>query len=82
MLEELRKNREFREQGLKGLTEMRPRFRPEEHERRLEEIKKEGEQRRQEDREYRERLFDTLNRLIEVASELAKKLDKVSQSNP
>ncbi len=74
MLEELRKNREYREQTAKAILETR--LSSDEHERRVEKLRNEAELRRQEDAAYRTRLHDTLDRLIQVISEISTKLDK------
>jgi hypothetical protein len=78
MLEELQKNREYREQLEKSLSGIRPNS-SEEHQRRMREIgelRKDSEQKRQEDLAYRAQLLGTLDRLIEVISAVSTKLDK------
>ena len=75
-VQELQKGREYREAVAQSITRDLPDQKKsrEEHEQRMAEMKKEGEQRRKEEVEYRNRLFATLDRLIEVLSQISTKL--------
>ena len=84
LLEQQQKETAYREQLSQSIGAMRPeyKFDPGAHERRLAEIMRDGEQRRNEDHLFREQLLAMLRQLNETLPRVMKRLDEIGEKRP
>lgn len=82
LLAQQQKETTYREEVAKSIGTHRPDWESsrKDHERRMEEIKREGEQRRQEDNAFREELLALLRQLSEAVPKLTRRLDEIGDN--